>query len=260
MGERLTTDTGTLSDGTHIFFSTADDHPTARVIALASPDIDVTPVAGDLPTFELVPQNPDGVLLQSIHLVNDSTLILVYLRDACASVVFADARTGLPIGATTPSGTRGHVHTVDTLDIPVPPAELNHATEHTPTASAIPKHASISAISSRSDSPSFFFTVDTFVTSPYVLEGRLDLRSGAPEITLNRLGHESAPVEDLVCDQVFYESHDGVNVPLFICHRADLDPSKPHKTLLYAYGGSGICMTPTHEPLFEAFMRDLNGV
>lgn len=230
------------------------------MIALASTDIDSTAIEGDLPTFELVPQDRNGVLLQSIHLVNDSTLILIYLRDACASVIFADARTGIPIGATTPTGTKGHAHTVETLDIPVPPAELNHAQDHTPAASVIPKHASISAISSRSDSPFFFFTVDTFVASPYVLEGTIEAGPGVPQIALNRLGHESAPVDDLVCDQVFYESHDGVRVPLFICHRADLDVGGPHKTLLYAYGGSGICITPTHEPLFETFMRDLNGV
>ena len=49
---------------------------------------------------------------------------------------------------------------------------------------------------------------------------------------------------DYTVSQVFYPSKDGTRVPMFVAHRKDLDVSKPHPTLLYAYGGFNISSTP----------------
>ena len=49
---------------------------------------------------------------------------------------------------------------------------------------------------------------------------------------------------DYTVSQLFYPSQDGTKVPMFVAHRKDLDMSKPHPALLYAYGGFNISSTP----------------
>ena len=49
---------------------------------------------------------------------------------------------------------------------------------------------------------------------------------------------------DYTVSQIFYPSKDGTRVPMFVAHRKDLDMTKPHPTLLYAYGGFNISSTP----------------
>lgn len=49
---------------------------------------------------------------------------------------------------------------------------------------------------------------------------------------------------DYAVSQIFYTSKDGTRVPMFVAHRKDLDLSKPHPALLYAYGGFDISQTP----------------
>ena len=249
-------DIGTLSDNTHIFESTADGVPTGRIVTL---NINSNPIPS---LTELVPANADGLVLQSANLIGDCVLAVKYLRHACAALVFIDARTGNPIGSTDRSGTRGHVATSPTTEIPVPTDELEHRMDHTESAVVIPKHASISSISSRSDSSEFYLSIDTFVAPPYVLSAQLHYEASGPEIKLAKLSKMKGdgPVEDLVCRQEFYESHDVVKIPLFICHAANLDMSVPQPTIIYAYGGSGFSIVPTHNPFFETFMRELGGV
>jgi prolyl oligopeptidase len=50
----------------------------------------------------------------------------------------------------------------------------------------------------------------------------------------------------LVTTQVFVPSDDGTKVPMFLIHRADVDPQHgPAPTILYGYGGFGISLTPS---------------
>lgn len=50
--------------------------------------------------------------------------------------------------------------------------------------------------------------------------------------------------EDYAVSQIFYTSKDGTRVPMFVAHRKDLDLTKSHPALLYAYGGFNISQTP----------------
>ena len=55
--------------------------------------------------------------------------------------------------------------------------------------------------------------------------------------------------DDYVIEQVFFPSKDGTQVPMFIVHRADIEPGKiAHPTLLYGYGGFNYSVTPTFAP------------
>jgi prolyl oligopeptidase len=52
----------------------------------------------------------------------------------------------------------------------------------------------------------------------------------------------------LTTRQIFATSKDGTKVPAFVVHSKDLDLTKPHPTLLYAYGGFNISLTPYFKP------------
>jgi prolyl oligopeptidase len=49
---------------------------------------------------------------------------------------------------------------------------------------------------------------------------------------------------DYTTKQVFYTSKDGTRIPMFIIHKNDIKLDGSHPTLLYAYGGFGISVTP----------------
>jgi len=57
-----------------------------------------------------------------------------------------------------------------------------------------------------------------------------------------------ADLSSLTTRQIFVTSKDGTKVPAFIIHASDLDVKRPHPTLLYAYGGFNISLTPYFKP------------
>ncbi|HMB89862.1 MAG TPA: hypothetical protein VKP65_03390, partial [Rhodothermales bacterium] len=85
------------------------------------------------------------------------------------------------------------------------------------------------------DDPTFTFAFDSYA-HPYTLF-RHDLRTGETvRLGASETGHDPA---DYVTRQVFFASKDGTRVPMFITHRADLDPDGTTPTLLYGYGAAG---------------------
>jgi prolyl oligopeptidase len=71
---------------------------------------------------------------------------------------------------------------------------------------------------------------------------RYDSRSG--EVTAWAQPRVAFSPQDFTVSQRFYRSKDGTRIPMFLVHRKDLDLSKRHPTLLYAYGGFNAAMTP----------------
>lgn len=67
---------------------------------------------------------------------------------------------------------------------------------------------------------------------------------GANRATVIREAKVAFNPADYAVSQIFYTSKDGTRVPMFIAHRRDLDLSRPHPTLMYAYGGFNISLTP----------------
>lgn len=85
-----------------------------------------------------------------------------------------------------------------------------------------------------------YFYWTSFITPARVLTLDLSTRS---------LGVFRAPQVDFDPDlyetrQVFYPSRDGTNVPMFLSHRKDLQPTGDVPTLLYGYGGFNVSLTP----------------
>ncbi|MFQ6371704.1 prolyl oligopeptidase family serine peptidase [Shewanella sp. YIC-542] len=65
--------------------------------------------------------------------------------------------------------------------------------------------------------------------------------------------------QDYVSEQVFYTSKDGTRVPMLISYKKGLEKNGRNPTLLYAYGGFAISMTPRFSAANIAWM-DLGGI
>jgi prolyl oligopeptidase len=59
----------------------------------------------------------------------------------------------------------------------------------------------------------------------------------------------------LVTERVFYESKDGTRVPMFLTHRKDLVKNGQTPTMLYAYGGFDITISPRFRPAVIAWVE-----
>ncbi|PWN32663.1 alpha/beta-hydrolase [Meira miltonrushii] len=236
---------GTLSDDRLLFLSTSDGCSIGRVISVSSESFDQTSADGQLSVDLLVPVHQEGYVLQKARLVGDSLLVLVYLRHVCALVTFVDARTGEQLA-------------YSDFESGVSEAGLLPDDEKD---SIIPKYSSIKAVLARSDSDDFFMSVETWIEPPFVLRGSFDRKSRKIHLrkAIKANKGRNIPV-DVVCKQVFYPSHDGIQIPMFLCHSRSLDLSKPHKTLLHAYGGFAVPMLPHYEPWFMAFVHRLDGI
>ena len=105
---------------------------------------------------------------------------------------------------------------------------------------ALPGLGSVGGFVGRMDSRDTYFSFTSFSrpATPY----RLDLATGRSEVwRAPKLAFEPG---DFVTRQVFFTSHDGTRVPMFISHRKDLPLDGKRPTFLYGYGGFNISLTP----------------
>lgn len=86
-----------------------------------------------------------------------------------------------------------------------------------------------------------FYTFSSFNQPPSSF--RYDLKTGTSELI--RSAKVDFNPDDYVVEQVFYESKDGTQVPMFICYKKGLERNGKNPTLLYGYGGFNISLTPS---------------
>jgi len=91
---------------------------------------------------------------------------------------------------------------------------------------------------------SMFFTFGSF-SSPVEIYS-LDLVTGEPKRFKERT--LSFDPTEFITEQIFCESKDGTKVPVFITRKKDLICDGKNPTLLYAYGGFNISLTPSFDP------------
>jgi prolyl oligopeptidase len=115
----------------------------------------------------------------------------------------------------------------------------------------LPTLVSIEEMAGEVDDDELFVVVDAFAAPRTVLgvamaDGRV-----------REIGRRELPWEpgDFVTEQVFVTSDDGTEVPLFLSHRRDLEPTGDVPTLLYGYGGFQIAIGPVFKPEWLTWME-----
>ena len=86
-----------------------------------------------------------------------------------------------------------------------------------------------------------FYSFSSFNRPPSTY--RYDLKTG--ESTPIRQAKVDFDPDQFVVKQQFYESKDGTRVPMFIAHKKGVELNGKNPTLLYAYGGFNISLTPS---------------
>eukprot|EP01047_Picozoa_sp_COSAG01_P015255 COSAG01_NODE_761_length_13793_cov_1722.919819_5_plen_720_part_00 len=105
----------------------------------------------------------------------------------------------------------------------------------------LPGIGTASGFGGRRDQKETFYSFSSFNRPPSVY--RYDLETGIS--TLIREANVDFNPDDFVVKQVFYKSKDGTQVPMFIAHKKGLELNGKNPTLLYAYGGFNISLTPS---------------
>src|SRR5262249_12103757 len=105
------------------------------------------------------------------------------------------------------------------------------------------------------DDTELIYSFDSYI-APHTFY-RYDLKSNQSSLLReSKLSFDPAKFET---EQVFYHSKDGTSVPMFLTHKKGLQRTGKNPTLLYAYGGFNIAMTPNFSPAFLGWV-EMGGV
>jgi len=103
----------------------------------------------------------------------------------------------------------------------------------------------------REDSKEGFYSFQSFIIPPTIY--RYDVRTGKTEI----FAKPTVPFasDDYEVKQVFYKSRDGTDVPMFISSKKDVKRDGNTPTLMFAYGGFLVDLTPSWNPEYAWWME-----
>lgn len=119
----------------------------------------------------------------------------------------------------------------------------------------LPAIGSVSGVSSRDDSETVYYGFTSFLYPESLY--RYDLKKSEthaffkPDVLF-----DPSPYD---LKQVFYASKDGTNVPMFIVAKRNVTLDGNNPTILYAYGGFDITITPRFNPMLPVWL-ELGGV
>ena len=107
-----------------------------------------------------------------------------------------------------------------------------------------PTLGSVSQSSGRVDSTHTFYSFESIISPPSIYH--YDIATGKSEV----FARPDVPFksEDYELKQVFYTSKDGTRVPMFVASKKGLKQDGHTPTLLYAYGGFLVNLTPVWSP------------
>jgi len=115
----------------------------------------------------------------------------------------------------------------------------------------LPGVGSVGGFGGRQDASETFFSFTNYVTPTAIY--RVDLPSG--DVSLWRQGELDLNVDDFVTEPLFCTSKDGTRVPIIVTRRRDAKLDGSHRTLLYAYGGFNVSLTPAFSPATAAWVE-----
>ncbi|GAA4459617.1 prolyl oligopeptidase family serine peptidase [Novipirellula rosea] len=116
----------------------------------------------------------------------------------------------------------------------------------------LPGVGSASGFGGRQDATETFFDFTNYVTPSEIY--RIDLTTG--ETSLWRRPETPIQVDDYVTEQLFATSKDGTQVPVIVTRHRDTKLDGSNRTLLYAYGGFNISLTPAFSPANAAWIEN----
>jgi len=105
----------------------------------------------------------------------------------------------------------------------------------------LPAVGSAGGFGAKRDDDHLYYSFTSYVYPPTIF--RYDIASG--ESTVYKESGVDFDPSRYVSNQVFYTSKDGTKVPMIITHRKDIELDGTNPTLLYAYGGFNISLTPS---------------
>lgn len=105
---------------------------------------------------------------------------------------------------------------------------------------ALPGIGTVSGFGGKKEDKETFYTFTSFTVPPSIY--RYDIANN--KSTLFRMSEADVKPDLYETKQVFYNSKDGTRVPMFIVHKKGLKLDGQNPTLLYAYGGFNVSMTP----------------
>ncbi|BDM64962.1 prolyl endopeptidase [Shewanella sp. NFH-SH190041] len=101
----------------------------------------------------------------------------------------------------------------------------------------------------------FYYSFSSYIQPTTIY--RYDFRSGKSSVYAKP--QTAFDPTNYVSEQVFYYSKDGTRVPMIISYRKGMQRNGKNPTLLYAYGGFSISLTPRFSPATIAWL-DMGGV
>ena len=120
---------------------------------------------------------------------------------------------------------------------------------------ALPTLGSIGGLSGKPDDAEMFYSFTSYLYPTTIF--RYDFRTGRSEVfRAPELPFDITPYET---KQVFYTSTDGARVPMFITLKKGTKLDGANPTLLYAYGGFDINLTPSFSPAILPWL-ELGGI
>lgn len=116
----------------------------------------------------------------------------------------------------------------------------------------LPGLGSASGFSSKKEEQDVYYSFTNYVTPPTIY--KYDLETGDSEV-YQKPEIDFDP-EDYESQQVFYTSKDGTKVPMMITHKKGLEMNGKNPTMLYAYGGFNISLTPSFSVANLAWLEE----
>ena len=115
----------------------------------------------------------------------------------------------------------------------------------------LPGIGSASGFGAKKKDKDFYYSFTSF-TSPSTIY-HYDIASG--KSTFYRQPKVDFVPEDYETKQIFYQSKDGTKVPMFIVHKKGLKLDGTNPTMLYAYGGFNVSLTPNFSAMRVAWLE-----
>ncbi len=202
----------------------------------------------------IIPESKDA-LVSALMAGND--LVANYLQDAHSSVRFFTASRDNPRDQRRPQPTRprnpGNIYD-DTSTAPLVTRERNQMLGGGFTLHGelpLPGIGTVGEIQGRQGDDEMFYSFTSFLNPTTIY--RFDVKAKrnevfrAPKVAFDPTAYETR--------QVFYSSKDGTRVPMFITAKKGIQLDGTNPTLLYAYGGFNISLTPSFSAANVAWME-----